>query len=174
MKVWSEHPTLQKFFDSGPSECLKARLQSSNENNNHINGNAKPSIKVRHDSGASAPVPTTFPRSEINMPSINIAPVHGEDVISGSERSILEAPTIIVPKNIHTRRPPITTTSSDPESSNHLAPIVVPLQTSSAALERDPGRVHEPRPQRARTYQQPSQSTDRFRWVHIRMVYLEQ
>lgn len=175
MGVWSVRPTLQDYLELGPDECLKNRLHPATENGNHANGNHKPYIKARHASEISAPAALERPRISITAPSATFATATVE--IPGlpidTESAVLDTPTIILPKNTHTRRPPLNvgTAQSDPESTSHLSPNSAPLQATSAAFEHDYDNVQhitrEPRPQRARTYQAPSRSTDRFRWVHV-------
>ncbi|MCJ1421829.1 hypothetical protein MMC32_008196 [Xylographa parallela] len=172
--VWSVQPTLQDYLDLGPSECLKARLHPATENGHHTNGNVKPNIKVRHASEASAPVALETPHISISAPTGVVASISRESPAPPCdvESAVLNAPTIILPKNIHTRRPPLSVAAhSDPQSAKHLTPASIIPQPTSAAIEGDPENAlhpaREPRPQRARTYQAPSRSTDRFRWVHV-------
>ena len=176
--VWSVQPTLQDYLDLGPSECLKMRLHPTTENGHHTNGTngiVKPYIKVRHASEVSAPAALETPPISISAPPTTaVASMSGESPapLLGVESAVLNAPTIILPKNLHTRRPPLSVAAhSDPQSTKHLTPASITTQPTSAAFEGDfenalhPAR--EPRPQRARTYQAPSRSTDRFRWVHV-------
>ena len=180
VKVWSVQPTLQDFLEHGPEECLKTRLHPPAENGHRANGEiSKPYVRIRNASEVSAPAalerPIT-PTITVSTPQIIVAPMDkggSRTPPLDPESSILEAPTIIMPKTIHTRRPPLNPHQhqSDPDSVGHLAPASVTPQTTSAALERNPEHprlsTREPRPQRARTYQAPSKSTDRFRWIHV-------
>ena len=168
-------PTLQDYLDLGPSECLKTRLHPPAENRQHANGSIKPYIKVRHASEVSAPAALETPHILVSAPTNMATSLSKESPAPpvSMESAVLEAPTIIVSKNIHTQRPPLNVggTQSDSEAAKHLAPVSVTPQPTSAAIERDyDNALHptrEPRPQRARTYQAPSRSTDRFRWVHV-------
>ncbi|MCJ1473686.1 hypothetical protein MMC13_002337 [Lambiella insularis] len=175
MGVWSVRPNLQDYLELGPDECLKTRLHPPTENGYHTNGNPKPLIKLRHASEVSAPAALETPYISITAPEITVATTTG-DVLASSvntKSAILDTPTIIPPKNIHTRRPPlnICIAHSDPDSANLLAPKFAHPPPTSAVFEHDYNNVQhitrEPKPQRARTYQAPSRSTDRFRWVHI-------
>ncbi|MCJ1293387.1 hypothetical protein MMC34_004941 [Xylographa carneopallida] len=172
--VWSVQPTLQDYLDLGPSECLKTRLHPTTDNGHDTNGTIKPNIKVRHASEVSAPAALETPQISISAPTATIASISRESQAPpiDIESAVLNAPTIILPKNIHTRRPPLSINAhSDPQSTNHLTPASITAQPTSSVIESDSENVlhpaREPRPQRARTYQAPSRSTDRFRWVHV-------
>ena len=155
MTIWSEYPTLKKFLDVGPSECLKKRLPTLRLPDQPVmNGVPKLSIQLRH---ASEPV----------APTTSVAPP-GEDTSNSPTQlkaSGLVDPPFPSPKTISTRGPSLGVESAEKTITSHLKPMV--------ALPTLPGTTTYPdadqarRPQRPLTFQFPSKERNRFRWVHV-------
>ena len=174
MRVWSERPTLQDLLEHGPRACLKRRLQPTFEDGSYTNGNIKPAITIRHATESSAPT-VTVARTPAIAPTIIIAPPsygNSPELASAlspetapessmmNRRLSLDAPRS--PKTIHTRRSSLARSAFIHESIDRHTPGLGDDDSN------DLRRVDEERPpQRARTYQTPSKSLDRFRWVHV-------
>ena len=179
-KIITVHPSLKLFFDSGPTECLRRRLETGKKGSNIGNGVPKPAIRIRH---ASEPV----------NPIIKVDDGDNEDVAPEdvsrlpSYGSSLAAPVVEPPKTIHTRRPSVPSIPSRPESTRRPSLSVediparqprtvqfaenpfhiseVPDSELSALAYEDSDRIR--RPQRPITYQLPSAASNLFRWIHV-------
>ena len=185
MMVWSEHPSLQEFLEHGPAECLGRRIPRGKTAGPSIFGNVNsaPHVRVRMPSEESAMSRDETQQSlpAVSYPTITVATVNDDPSEPSSQDhdggSTLAAPTLVLPKNIHTRRPSLgPRASSDSKSrmlevQNHLEPSIPTQSAGIVSTNRDPnGPLLEElgeRPRKARTYQAPTQSNDRFRWIHV-------
>ena len=187
IKVWSENPSLQDFLEHGPAECLRRRLHVpwAESAEPLANGTAisEPHVRVRKPSEESPTFRNEPPSSApgVSAPTITVDSVNDETSEKSSQDhdagSTLAAPTIVFPKNIHTRRPSLSPRASAGSKSMSL-PLLRRLEPSipmhgpeMVQTNRDTnGPLLEElseRPRKARTYQAPTQSNDRFRWIHV-------
>lgn len=158
MKIMTAHPSLQTFLEIGPSKCMEARVRGTDQvDESNRNGSIRPAIEFR-------------PASEPAAPTLTVTSVESDENSSDASRAEsypkLSVPAVPPPKNIHTRRPSLTVEVSDPESPRHLAPKAakkVAFTSNAANKITDEGR----RPQRARLFQLPSASSERFKWIHV-------
>lgn len=158
IKIMTAHPSLQTFLESGPSKCMEARVRGTDQaDEGSRNGSVRPAIEFR-------------PASEPAAPTLMVTSVESDETSSDASRADsypkLSAPTVPIPKNIHTRRPSLTIEVLDPGSPGHLAPKAskkVAFTTNAANKDTDQGR----RPQRAHLFQLPSSSSERFKWIHV-------
>ena len=185
IRVWSEYPSLQDLLEHGPADCLRRRLRPTKKDQNQVNGvpAPEPQIRVRHPSQSSVVLKTQAPPSapDTAAPIITLAPVAGESAINPSpdveSHSTLAAPVTVIPKNIHTRRPSLGPRLSLSSESMYL-PTLGSLNPTSTVSK--PGSLQrqrdtdmpllenlDRRPAKARTYQAPTQSSDRFRWINV-------
>ena len=181
-KIISGHPSLKFFFDFGPTECLRRRLETGKKGITSRNGVSKPAIRIRHPSEPANPV------IKVHAHDDNIAP---DDVRKPSTHgSSLAAPTVEPPGTIHTRRPSVPSIPSvPPVSSSTRRPSLsvedIPArQPRGVQFAENPFHITEAaesdqqaipyedsesgrRPQRSVTYQLPSAASNLFRWVHV-------
>ena len=184
-KIITGHPSLKDFFDFGPSECLRRRLETGKKGKRGSNGVSKPAIRIRHP-------------SEPENPTIKVAPVSPADASDdhdnapdeGKRPSIyglsLNAPTVDPPRTIHTRRPsapsiPAISSSRRPSLSVDDIPArqprsvqfaETPFQLSGAAECEQKAILYKDsegsrRPKQSITYQLPSAASNLFRWIHV-------
>lgn len=178
-KIMSGHPSLKFFLEVGPTECLRARLETSKKGSNMSNGISKPAIRIRHPSEPKTPIIKVDAHDDYN-----IAP---NDVSKPlSYRSSLAAPAVEAPETIHTRRP--STPSIPLESSGRRPSLSVediptrqrrivqfadnPFQIPEVTESEEKAMNYEDsetirRPKRPITYQLPSAATNLFKWIHV-------
>ena len=158
IKILTAHPSLQTFLEIGPSKCMEARVRGSDDvDQSSRNGSIRPAIELR-------------PASKPAAPTLTVTSAESDEASSDTSRAEsypkLSAPIVPIPKNIHTRRPSLTTDMSDPESPGHLsAPKSTKKVAFSHTLDPDSDRIR--RPQRAHLFQLPSASSERFKWIHV-------
>ena len=187
VKVWSENPSLQDFLEHGPAECLRrrlhvpwARIAEPSANGMPI---SDPHARIRKALGGS-PTFGSEPlsaNSGVPAPTITVVSVNDEALGTSTQdhdpSSTLAAPTIVVPKNIHTRRPSVSPRVSV-DSKSMTLPILSHLEPSNPIHGPEMVQTNRgtdgplleelsERPRKARTYQAPTQSNDRFRWIHV-------
>ena len=159
VKILSAHPSLQKFLEQGPAECMKERLQRGD--NNADKGESNGSVQK---------VMVSRPASEPVAPLLTITNADNEDVSSqnSSTNQLLtpSPPFVAPPKSIHTRRP-----SLDPNVGEERIGNWTPkkptktIQFSDNTAHKDVDRVRPP--QRAALFPLPSSSSERFKWIHV-------
>ncbi|CAD6571283.1 MAG: hypothetical protein ASARMPRED_004452 [Alectoria sarmentosa] len=157
MKIITAHPSLQTFLEIGPSKCMEARVRGTDQvDQRSRNGSVRPAIELR-------------PASEPAAPTLTVTSVESDEASSDASRAEsypkLSAPVVPTPKNIHTRRPSLTTELSDPESPGHLAPKPTKKVAFTHTINMDSDQAR--RPQRAHLFQLPSASSERFQWIHV-------
>lgn len=164
MKILSAHPCLQKFLEIGPSRSMDDRVRGmDSEETPQSNGSIRPMIEFR-------------PASEPTGPTLTVTTIDTDEASSEASRAesipSLGVPAITPQKNIHTRRPSMTTDAEDPGSPGHLKPK--PTKTvqfrkdtysEDKTLMRDVDQIR--RPQRKHLFPLPSQSSGRFKWIHV-------
>ena len=187
MMVWSENPSLQDFLEHGPAECLSRRLNVSwaKSAEPFANGaaiseqHARAAKSSEQSATSTNEPPSTAPG--ISAPTITVASVNDEILEKSSQDrdagSTLAAPTVVFPKNIHTRRPSLRPQASAGSKSmslptlGRLEPSIPMHGPEMVQTNRDTNgpllEEFNERPRKARTYQAPTQSNDRFRWIHI-------
>ena len=162
VKILTTHPSLQKFLEQGPAKCMKERLRGEDDHadKRESNGSAQKAIFSRR---ASEPV----------APLLTVTNVDIEDASSEASSTnpplTLAPPSIVPPKNIHTRRPTLTPNVGE-ESIGSLAPKkpTKTVQFSSTTAHKDVTDVDRVRrPQRAALFPLPSSSSERFKWIHV-------
>ena len=159
VKILTAHPSLQKFLEQGPAECMKERLRGGDDNTDKSESN-----------GTVQKVMVSRPASEPVAPLLTITPVETEDASSEASSSIqlqtLSPPSIAPPKSIHTMRP-----SLDPDVGEESIGIWTPkkptktVQFSDNTGHKDVDRIR--RPQRTALFPLPSSSSERFKWIHV-------
>lgn len=164
MKILSAHPCLRTFLEIGPSKCMEERLRDTDiEETPQSNGSIRPTIELR-------------PASEPAAPTLTVTTVDTDEVSGDTSRAestpSLGVPVVAPPKNIHTRRPSLTIELEDPGSPSHLRPkqtkrVQFGENTSVEDKKqmKDIDRIR--RPQRKHLFPLPSQSSVRFKWVHV-------
>ncbi|KAL8811206.1 MAG: hypothetical protein Q9200_001989 [Gallowayella weberi] len=173
MKVWSAQPSLRDFWKYGPDACLKQRLKKPETSHN------PPLASIRR------PRLEISPASEPIAPTITVAPALTTSVRK-EEQTASDAPTEKPLPHISNPDPPLhiiepsdrtgslkptgTATKSTLTHSpyNYPGGLLGPqdLPPSKSASSRQGFEKVQP-PQRSHTYQLPSISSDRFRWVHV-------
>ena len=160
IKILTAHPSLQKFFEHGPAECMKERVRGGDDNNNKRGSNGSPNV-------LTAPGPISVPAA----PMLTITNVDNDDASSEASSTnqllTLSPPSVAPPKNIHTRRPSLTPHALD-EPTGNLTPrkLNKSVQFSSNTAEKeDVDRTR--RPQRAALFPLPSSRNERFKWIHV-------
>lgn len=155
MKVWSEHPSIKRFFDLGPTACLSRRLDNLDRGGNGLpNGISNPKIQIAIQN-SSPTITAAFAPEHINQ-------MLGKHVSAQS----LAAPSFINSlRNSHRRG-----ISLDPNFSYQsdrpslLVPHQKNLQSNKISLQ---GPYKEKPPQRSAAYNFPTQASDRFKWIHV-------
>ncbi|KAL8682059.1 MAG: hypothetical protein Q9186_001848 [Xanthomendoza sp. 1 TL-2023] len=173
MKIWSAQPSLRNFWKYGPDACLKQRLK-------------KPETSLNLPLASSLrPRLGTSPASEPIAPTITVAPALTTDVgrdeqtaFDVSREKPLRRPSNPDPPldinelsdTIRTLKPNGKNTKSTlthgpyDSTGDLLGPPDLP--PSRSAFSTQAFEKSQPS-QRSHTYQLPSVSTDRFRWVHV-------
>ena len=165
MKVWSEYPNLGDLLELGPAACLKRRLQPVRKGH-HVDKVVDSSTKMRHVSEPSAPIITVAPPAEDVESALFIDPDLGIDQLSCTNADVLGVSPSAKVSNIHTRRPSLPKSSSALEG-GHLNPEGGVPDNAETQFDATRLNGHERIPQRAHTYQMPTRSRDRFRWIHV-------
>ena len=159
VKILTAHPSLQKFLEQGPTECMKERLRG--EDNNANKGESNGSIQKAMDSR---------PALEPVAPLLTITNVDTEDASSQASSTYqlqtLSPPSVAPPKSIHTRRPSLNPNVGE-EYNGNLTPkkSTKTVQFSDNTAHKDVDRVRPP--QRAALFPLPSSSSERFKWIHV-------
>ena len=175
IKILSAHPTLEVFLELGPNKCMTERIRTYGQNDVHApNGKSGPIVHVRHASEPTTPALTitTADRDDPLKPVSNPTPG-------------LSAPIVPPPKNIHTRRPSLTSqisqsqsytrrpslttamTSSEPQSPGHLAPGTKDTKQVQFSVAPQNASAKVTIPKRNPVFQFPNRETDRFKWIHV-------
>lgn len=164
MKILSARPCLRTFLEIGPSRCMDERLRGMDtEETPQSNGSIRPTIEVR-------------PASKTTAPTLTITTTDTDESSSDASRAE-DNPSLIVPalppqKNIHTRRPSLTMHEAYLGSPGHL----MPKTTKSVQFSEDTVNMDETvmrdidqfrRPQKKHLFPLPSQSSGRFKWIHV-------
>ncbi|KAI4248261.1 MAG: hypothetical protein L6R42_009342 [Xanthoria sp. 1 TBL-2021] len=170
MKIWSAQPSLKKFWQHGPDECLKKRLMKS-ENSPATPStsaiNIRPKLEISPASEPLAPTITVAPAFTINVESGQTDANAFQAPNKGSQGRSNSGPSLQVNGASRTSLDRDLNSNMTQLSSmgGLLAPKALPsiesIEPRHKAYERS-----QP-PQRSHTYQLPSFSSDRFRWVHV-------
>ena len=162
VKILSAHPSLQKFLEQGPVECMKERLRGEDDN-----------ADKRESNGSAQKAKFSRPASEPVAPLLTVTNVDIEDASSEASSTnpplTLSPPSIAPPKNIHTRRPSLNPNLGE-ESIGSLNPKkpTKTVQFSNKTAHKDVTDVDRVRrPQRAALFPLPSSSSQRFKWIHV-------
>lgn len=164
MMILSTHPCLQTFLEIGPSRCMDDRLRGiDTEDTPQPNGSIGLAIDFRPASKPTAPTLT------VTTTDTDEASSHASQAESTPSSGM---PAITPSKNIQMRRPSVTMQSEDLGSPGHLKPkptktVQFREDTSNKdkTLMRDVDQFR--RPQRKHLFPLPSQSSGRFKWVHV-------
>ena len=159
VKILTAHPSLRKFLEQGPTECMKERLRG--EDNNADKGERNGSVhKVMVSNPASEPV----------APLLTVTNFDTEDASSeaSSTSKLLtpSSPSVAPHESIHTRRPSLKPNVSEESIGNGTSTKPTKtVQFSNKTGHKDVDRVR--RPQRAALFPLPSSSSERFKWIHV-------
>ena len=160
MKILSAQPSLRTFLELGPRKCMEERLGGmDNAEHSKSNGSIRPTIEFRPASEPAAPTltVTTVDSGEFNNDHPKTGPT-----------PTLAAPKVAPPKNIHTRRPSVTTELETPGSPGHLIPKPIKTVQFKDAPNSDQKPMYEQRaPQKKRLFALPDRSSERFKWIHV-------
>ena len=165
-KVWSERPSLQDLLESGPRACLKRRLSPTPHKESMVNGYFKPKITLDHPTEPNTPAP--------QLPEISGNPSIVIDSPVSTPRESLERgrPGLGISNSVqngtafHDSR--LTRLISRNESPSRLLPTSRSLSPNTLrALSTESRPTERTRPPPERTYQLPTQSRDKFIWVHV-------
>ena len=166
IKVWSEHPSLQDLLELGPTACLKRRLPPTPHKNSIVNGYFKPMITLDHPTEPNTPA--------LQLPVVAYNPSIVIDSPGGTPRESLERgrPGLgiqsPVQDGIAFRDSSPTRLIPRAESPSRLLPAARNLAPNSIQAFSNTSRPTErTRALRERTYQLPTQSRDKFVWVHV-------
>lgn len=163
MKILSAHPCLQTFLELGPSKCMEDRVQGMDGvEEPRSNGSIRPTIELRPASEPAAPT-FTVTTVESDKPS--------KDTLKDRSIPTIAVPTTVPFKNMHTKRPSVSSDLSVPGSPGHLRPKAIktvqfkdrPNDDERQMLDSDKVR----RPQKKRLFQLPNPSSARFKWIHV-------
>lgn len=182
-KIITGHPSLKFFFDLGPTEALRRRLETGKKGVGIVNGVSKPAIRVRHPSEPVNPI------IKVDVGDNNDAAIVDANTNKpASHGQSLSAPIVEAPSNIHTRRPSVPSLDALAPSPTRRPSLTVedivtrPLRDIQAsrkqmdipegyesAQSQMPYEDNEStrRPQRSITYQLPSSDSNLFRWIHV-------
>ena len=167
IKVWSEYPSLQRFFDLGPKECLKERLgQLEEQGKGNTYGNIRPKLEISPASEPAAPTITvTVASSDVAYKPDRRRSSQSIKTLSPELPAFNMAELMNQPlERFHTRRPSLPR-DSGAAITGHLVPKKPP--PASKASEDFEYSEKVDRLHRAHTYQLPSVTSDRFRWIHV-------
>lgn len=165
MKILSAHPCLQTFLELGPSRCMDERIRGFDGGEMpQSNGSIRPIIEFRPATEPAAPPTLTITTTDADESSSDASK-------APSTPPTLSVPTVVPPRNIHTRRPSLGVDPEEPGSPGHLKPKpnkMVQFQ-DTLGKERSPMKDVDKlrRPQRAHLFPLPSRSSGRFKWIHV-------
>ena len=172
-------PTLQDFFESGLTACLN-KNPAQDADRSSLEDLSRPSILVRHatepmvpimniaTSQPSQPPKISVPSIEVQQstPPINPITTFGDAVDRKTLGRLIpdKISSSTLPQALHTQdllnvRPPI---ASEAERDIHTS-----VSIGYATSTQHPITYLEPKIYRSHTYQLPTKSQDRFRWVHV-------
>jgi len=159
-KIITSHPSLKLFFDIGPSECLRRRLETGKKGDELSNGVPNPETRIRHPSGPVNPTikvalvspPNTSDDYDIALDDVRFSSTHG---------NTLAAPTVEPPEA--TRRPSIPSTPFASSSTRGPSLSVEDIRTRQPLRNVQFAETSK----RSITYQLPSAASNLFRWIHV-------
>ena len=158
MKILTARPSLEDFLELGPTQCMIERIRGSEQKDRTLKfqTSAIPS-DGRRDSAPAAP-------------ELTITAADADELLGSPKEqtsATLIAPSLDVPKSIHTKRPSFKRSETDTSSEGHLVPApILDLQASSAMSPPNNLRRIK-KPQRTTAFKLPSSTTDRFKWIHV-------
>ena len=176
IKILSANPTLEKFLEKGPNQCIIERIRTYGQSDVLMtNKEIGPTVQVRRPSEPSTPILT-----------VTAADTDSTVQPEADSTASLSAPAVPVLRNIHTRRPSLTTrnsppsarrqsftttttttTSSGPDSPGHLAPNTKDTKQVQFSIAPQNAAAKEQNPQRTPAFQLPNPQNNRFKWIHI-------
>ena len=170
IKVWSEYPSLQDFFDLGPRECLKARLSETDRRKQEMpNGNVRPNLKISPATEPIAPTITVTmtPSDELtdSEKPLRRKSSQSTDQLLPDDTGFRTLTPYGQPVEYFRTRPPSLPPDPGTVMTGYLTPSELKPVSQASTDYDDSSRAD--RLHRAPTYQLPSISTDRFRWVHV-------
>ncbi len=159
VRIMATQPSLRKFLEQGPAECMNERLRGGDDpaDKRESNGSAQ---KVMDSRRAPNPV----------APLLTITNVDTEDASSEASSPnqflTLSPPSVAPPKSIHTRRPSLYPNVGE-ESNGNWTPKkpTKTVQFSNNTGHKDVDRVRPP--QRAALFPLPSSDSETFKWIHV-------
>ena len=159
VKILTAHPSLQKFLEQGPAECMKERVRGEDDiaDRGESNGFVQKAMVSRPDSEPVAPLLTIT----------NVDTEETSSEASSTNRLLTLAPPFVAPQtSIHTKRPSLTPNVSEKSTANStLKKPTKTVQFSDNTAHKDVDRVR--RPQRAALFPLPGPSSERFKWIHV-------
>ena len=162
VKILTAHPSLQKFLEQGPAECMKERVRGEVDitDKGESNGSIQKAMVSRPDSEPVAPL--------LTITNVDVEEMSSD--ASSMNRLLTLAPPFVAPqKSIHTRRPTLGPNVSGEPTAN-LTPTkpTKPTKTVQFSDNTDYMDVDEVRrPQRAALFPLPGPSSERFKWIHV-------
>ncbi|KAL9126034.1 MAG: hypothetical protein Q9217_004855 [Psora testacea] len=164
MKILLTKLPLEAFLELGPAKAMNERIKGRgfNKEIESIKVMERPKIELR-------------PVSEPEAPILKVTAVDSDvssDNQSHSSDATLPVPTIPVPKNIHTQRPPVSIITTAGNQSNTLlpnmanSPRIKAVQLNDGVAQRK-DRDEFKAPQRAVPFKLPDRASDRFKWIHV-------
>ena len=163
LKIMSAYPCLRTFLEIGPSRCIDERLQGlDTEETFESNTSRRPRIEFRL---ASEPAAPTLAFNTAGTDKTSNVPSQAKSTTS------LVAPTVSLPQTARTRRQSITIVE-DPGSPRHLKPKPTKfVQSGEDTSNKDKTHIADinidHQPQRKHLFSLPSQSSGRFKWIHV-------
>lgn len=159
VKILTAHPSLQKFLEQGPAECMKERVRGEDDiaDKGESNGFIQKAMVSRSDSEPVAPLLTIT----------NVDTEETSSEASSTNRLLTLAPPFVAPqKSIHTRRPSLDPNVGE-EATTKLTPKkpIKTVQFSEDTAHKDVDRDRAP--QRAALFPLPGPSSERFKWIHV-------
>lgn len=159
VKILTAHPSLQKFLEQGPAECMKERVRGEDDivDKGESNGFVQKAMVSRPDSEPVAPLLTIT----------NVDTEETSSEASSTNRLLTLAPPFVAPQtSIHTRRPSLDPNAGEKPSAN-LTPkkLTKTVQFSDNTAHKDVDRIR--RPQRVALFPLPGPSSERFKWIHV-------
>ena len=159
VKILTAHPSLQKFLEQGPAECMKERVRGEDDiaDKGESNGFIQKAMVSRSDPESVAPLLTIT----------NVDTEETSSEASSTNRLLTLAPPFVAPqKSIHTRRPSLDSNVGE-EATAKLAPKkpTKTVQFSDDTAHKDVDEFR--RPQRAALFPLPGPSSERFKWIHV-------
>ena len=163
VKILTAHPSLQKFLDQGPAECMKERVRGEVDitDKGESNGSIQKAMVSRPDSEPVAPL--------LTITNVDVEETSSSDASSMNRLLTLAPPFVAPQKSIHTRRPTLDPNVSGEPTAN-LTPTkpTKPTKTVQFSDNTDYMDVDEVRrPQRAALFPLPGPSSERFKWIHV-------